>query len=378
MTQTGVYLLTTLPSGTQTADGFDFERIQSKSEGLAECYKSMIPTQLKFESLDSLMTLSDDLVRIDSSVGTVVRRLCNTWVDVNKEIQFNDKWNETDLTQFRWDEKKYPFTETAKVLTNRIYKDIQQIEVRLRDLVSKYQTTSRELAIEHKKETGTLLTRRLDSCVPDDVIVDTEYLMTVFVVISKQQHKEFLKIYDTLNEFVVCDSAIQVIVDNDFELYRVVIFRHALDDFKNECRTYHYSVREFKREVANIESAKSSLEESLESQKTTLIRYCEANFAHVLHAWFHMKILRLFTDSVLHYGLPTKYDLIVMRLKKRENKKLMKNLVGKRPTIGTEVNYLPTREDLGYDPEGADSTFPFVFTSVDIGYLVNPLLLVSR
>ena len=66
-------------------------------------------------------------------------------------------------------------------------KDIQQIEVKLRDLVSKYQTTQRELVIETKKESGTLLTRRLDSTIKPEHVVDSEFLVSVFVVIGKAQ-----------------------------------------------------------------------------------------------------------------------------------------------------------------------------------------------
>ncbi|ELP84678.1 vacuolar ATP synthase subunit C, putative [Entamoeba invadens IP1] len=378
MSQIGNYYLFTLPSGTNTADAFNFDRLQSKSEGMAECYKSVIPPQLKFETLDTLMTLSDDLVRMDVSVGTTVRRMCACWQETNKEVTFTDKWNETDLTQFRWDETKYPYTESAKVLTQRIYKDIQQIETKLRMFMSKYQTTIRELAIENKKESGTLLTRRLDSCVPDDVIVDSKYLVSVFVVVAKALKKEFLKNYELMNEFVVCDSAVLVVSDDDFDLFRVVIFKDFLNDFKSECREKHYTVREFKRETTSEADSKASLEESINNQKSKLIMYCETNFKHVLHAWFHLKILRLFTDSVLHYGLPTKYDLIVMRMKKREGKKLFKNLVGKRPSLGFELNYLPTRDDLGYEQEGVEQTFPFVFTLVDVGYLFNPSTLATR
>ncbi|KAL7712352.1 V-type proton ATPase subunit C [Entamoeba marina] len=346
MSRKGHYVLTTLPLGTQTADGYTFDFVQMKSEGHAECYKS-----------NSLMSLSDELVRIDTSVGGVVRRVCSIWLEVNKEITFDDKWGETDLTQFRWDEKKYPFTESAKVLTSRIYKDIQQIETRLREFLSRYQTTLRELAIENKKETGTLITRRLNNVVPDDIVLDTEYMQSVFVVITSQQHKEFKKSYETLCEYVVPESAIQVAAEDGYELYRVI---------------------NIKKEENDVNESKATLEESIENQKNTLIRYCEANFLHVLHAWFHLKVIRLFTDSVLHYGLPTKYELVVMKMKKPEPKRLMKSLVGKRPVDGFEVNYLPSHEDLGYDVDGAESMFPFVFTSVDVSYLFNPELLITR
>ncbi|KAL7721666.1 V-type proton ATPase subunit C [Entamoeba marina] len=358
MSRKGHYVLTTLPLGTQTADGYTFDFVQMKSEGHAECYKSSIPQQLKFESLDSLMSLSDELVRIDTSVGGVVRRVY--------------------LTQFRWDEKKYPFTESAKVLTSRIYKDIQQIETRLREFLSRYQTTLRELAIENKKETGTLITRRLNNVVPDDIVLDTEYMQSVFVVITSQQHKEFKKSYESLCEYVVPESAIQVAAEDGYELYRVIVFKKLIDDFRNGCREHHFTLREYKKEENDVNESKATLEESIENQKNTLIRYCEANFLHVLHAWFHLKVIRLFTDSVLHYGLPTKYELVVMKMKKPEPKRLMKSLVGKRPVDGFEVNYLPSHEDLGYDVDGAESMFPFVFTSVDVSYLFNPDLLITR
>jgi len=315
---------------------------------------------------------------MDTSVGNVIRRLCTIWVDVNDDLSFSEKWAETDITQFRWDDTKYPYSESAKTLSNRIFKDIQQIETRLRDLMSKYQQTLRQISIENKKEGGSLLTRKLDKIIEDEsILMDSEYMQSIFVVILKGQHKEFMKNYQTLCDYVVPESDILVKTDDDFELHRVIIFKKYLDDFKNGCREKHYNVREFVRDIEDVEISKNNLEEQVASQKSSLTRYCEANFKHVLHAWFHIKILRLFSDSVLHYGLPTKYDLVVLKIKK-DTKKMMKSIVGKRPSDGFEVNYMPTKDDLGYDPEGFDISFPFVFTSVNVAYLFDPSILLTR
>ena len=174
MGEVGHYFLFALPSEGGSVDGFTFSTLQARSEGLADSFQTTIPRGLKFDSLDGLMSLSDELLRIDTSVATVVRRLCTAWLDVAPDVNFMEKWRETDLTQFTWNERVYPFAESAKALTNRIYKDVQQTETKVRGMFSRYQSLTRELAVENKKESGTLVTRRLDSVVPDNVIFESE------------------------------------------------------------------------------------------------------------------------------------------------------------------------------------------------------------
>ena len=100
----------------------------------------------------------------------------------------------------------YQFAESAKALTNRIYKDVQQTETKVREMLSRYQSLTRELAVENKKESGTLVTRRLDNVVPDNVIFESEYMMSVFVV-PNEQKRAFLKSYEKVCEMVIPKSA---------------------------------------------------------------------------------------------------------------------------------------------------------------------------
>ena len=92
--------------------------------------------------------------------------------------------------------------------------------------------------------------------------------MSVFVVSPKAQKRAFLKSYEKVCEMVAPKTARALTPDADF-VYRVIVFRKLLDDFKNGCREHHFTTSKFTR-VAVDDSHRVSLEDAIEGQKKTL------------------------------------------------------------------------------------------------------------
>ena len=73
-------------------------------------------------------------------------------------------------------------------------------------------------------------------------VVDSENLMTLFVVVNKFGVKDWEGSYETLCDFIVPRSSRRVAEDNDYALMGVVLFRRVADVFKAAARARGFQV----------------------------------------------------------------------------------------------------------------------------------------
>ncbi|CAJ0763238.1 13554_t:CDS:2, partial [Entrophospora sp. SA101] len=55
---------------------------------------------------------------------------------------------------------------------------------------------------------------------------------------------------------------------------------------------------------------------------TSLLRLATMNFGEVFVSWVHLKILRVYVESVLHYGLPPDFMSAIIKPKSKMEKKI--------------------------------------------------------
>lgn len=97
----------------------------------------------------------------------------------------------------------------------------------------------------------------------------------------------------------------------DFEQGSVVDY---VEDFKSRAREKRFIVREFNFDStshASNEEAISQLEAEVDRLRIGLIRWCKAHFGETFIAWMHIKVIRVFVESVLRYGLPVNFVVIL-------------------------------------------------------------------
>jgi len=54
--------------------------------------------------------------------------------------------------------------------------------------------------------------------------------------------------------------------------------------------------------------------QQVEHVRASLVRWCRTNYGEVFTAWIHLKVVRLFVESVLRYGLPVDISAFVVRV----------------------------------------------------------------
>jgi len=140
---------------------------------------------------------------------------------------------------------------------------------------------------------------------------------------------------------VVPRSSQQIVTDDEFALFAVVIFRRVHDEFVQKCRENKYILRDFAYSEDNLKKQEEELSNADTTEKelwTELLRVSRTNFSEAYQILIHVKILRLFVESVLRYGLPANYLGLVIKPEPKGSKKALSVLT-------TQFAYLAPRSN---------------------------------
>mmetsp|Transcript_29338 Transcript_29338/g.82737 ORF Transcript_29338/g.82737 Transcript_29338/m.82737 type:complete len:370 (+) Transcript_29338:293-1402(+) len=316
--------------------------------------------ELRVGTLDSLMQLSDDLVKTSISLDGIVGKIRRTIVDVCGSpagaMQIDNTPVESYLTSFQWDEAKYPSRRSLTETVSKIQEEMMKLDDELKIRVSEYNTIKSSLQSAQRKNQGNLLVRDLNALVKAEHVVESENLTTLVVVFAKYSHNDWLANYETLTNFVVPRSSTVIQSDNDYIMCTVTLFRRIVDDFKQECRSRGFTVREFtfseeaqETQVSEFNNMKQEASMKMES----LSEWCQTAFGDAFSAWIHVCGVRLFTESILRYGLPPKFLPVLMKPAARREKQLRSSLSNVFGGQGSKYWKVEGKEDvnIGYDGE---------------------------
>ncbi|XP_074516405.1 V-type proton ATPase subunit C 1-B-like [Sebastes fasciatus] len=301
---------------------------------LASCCKFSIP-DLKVGILDSLLSMADDLSRLDTLTESVIKKTHQCMREVMEQsgdkVLENALANGVDLmsytTKFQWDKAKYPTALPLSSLADIIGKEVSQMETELKSRAAAYNSVKTSLQSLEKILAGTLQTRSLNDIVKKEDLVVSEYLTTLLVVVTRGSYRQWEETYESLSKFVVPRSSRKLYEDGMGAIFSVTLFKRAVCEFKAEAQESKFIVREY---IFDLE-AKQQQEMRQQSfhkkeQYGVFVRWLKVNFSSVFVAWIHLKALRVFVESVLRYGLPVNYQALVLHTDSKRSKKLREEL----------------------------------------------------
>jgi len=198
------------------------------------------------------------------------------------------------------------------------------------------------------------------------VLDDSEFMESVFVCVPRNQARNWMTDYERLSTMVVPRSAKLIAEDNDYQLYRVVIFKKVIDEFKRAARDKKYVVRDFVYDPKrNSQDERKKLEAEKERSKASLARWCKTNFGEAFEAWIHLKAIRVFVESVLRYGLPTNFQAMLLLPNKNRTKNLRKVLHDLYSHLTSKSVFSGKGET---ETEEDENFFPYVCLEVNLDY----------
>ncbi|KAH3864594.1 V-type proton ATPase subunit C 1-A-like [Dreissena polymorpha] len=309
----------------------------AKNNVLSTNYKFSLP-DLKVGTLDTLVGLSDDLGKLDIYCESITKKVAGYLGEVlddqRDKLQENLIANGVDLntylTRFQWDLAKYPIKQSLRNITEIISKQVSQIEADLRVKSTAYNNLKGSLQNLERKATGNLITRYLGDIVKKEhFVLDSEYLVTLLVVVQKSFLHDWKGKYESLTDMIVPRSSNTIYEDEENCLCTVTMFRRVEDEFRQKCRENKFVVRDFTYNADELEAGKNEikkLDADKKKQFGPLVKWLKVNFGECFTAWVHTKALRVFVESVLRYGLPVNFQAMLLLPQKKNHRRLREEL----------------------------------------------------
>jgi V-type H+-transporting ATPase subunit C len=292
------------------------------------------------------------------------------------------------IQQFAWDSAKYPNRRPLKELVSLIASGASAVEEELKQLSQSYGEKVQALQDVKRRKGGNLLSTDLNDVLTDEImrkikIVNTDYLKTVFVAVPKALQEGFESGYEKLGSDlvgyggpdwtrdptklgepvsfgpnvdrhkvrgspVVPGSKQKVFADEDSILYTITILRSQYEsgyyengefqqgvkvDFEEEfaktLRDKRFLVRDFEWDPTQASKSAMALEQlqvEVDGMKSALLRWCKNHFGDAFVAWMHIKVIRIFVESVLRYGLPVDFTAVLYKVHHDKEQSLIKSL----------------------------------------------------
>nr|XP_051683791.1 V-type proton ATPase subunit C 2 isoform X5 [Oryctolagus cuniculus] len=366
--------------------------VTSKSN-LSYNTKFAIP-DFKVGTLDSLVGLSDELGKLDAFAESLIKRMAQSVVEVledskgkvqenllaNGGLKEKMKCLKIDLTSFvthfEWDMAKYPAKQPLAGVVDTLAKQLAQIEADLKSRTAAYSALKTTLENLEKKSMGNLFTRTLSDIVcKEDFVLDSEYLITLLVIVPKPSYSQWQKTYESLSDMVVPRSTKLIAEDGEGGLFTVTLFRKVIDDFKVKAKENKFTVREFYYDETEIKREREEMSRLLSDKKQQygpLLRWLKVNFSEAFIAWIHIKALRVFVESVLRYGLPVNFQAVLLQPHKKSATKRLRevlNSVFRHLDQVAAASLLDASVEIPGLQLSNQDYFPYVYFHIDLGLL---------
>ncbi|KAG5648157.1 hypothetical protein DXG03_006111 [Asterophora parasitica] len=330
---------------------------QSKYTGLAQFE---IPS-FKTGTLDSLIALSEDIPKqetyftatVAKTVDTLRSLLNNDPAKLAQHVLIDEKSVDDYLLKgWKWDEGRYGVQKGLREIVDSLGKEMASIDNAMKAKLNNYNLVKGSLTQMQRKKMGNLSVRSLSDVVSkDDFVQDSEYLETLLVAVPRTLVKDWNVKYEHLTSMVVPRTSTPISSDDEYTLFNVVIFRRVHDEFVQACRENKFIVRDFVYSEDDLSKQREELDTADTTEKelwTELLRLSRTNFSESFQVLVHLKVVRLFVESVLRYGLPANYLGLVVKPDPKVTKKTFN-------VLQTHFTYLSPRSNRstnGKKPEG--------------------------
>ncbi|KAK9764090.1 Vacuolar ATP synthase subunit C [Basidiobolus ranarum] len=368
------YWLSSVPANGSKDSSF--QSLRTSLSEVAEISALELP-EFKIGTLDTLVVLSDDLIKYDQAFeATVVKMIDNLKallrgdsVQLEEALTVNEKPVDHFLKGFQWNSMKYRSDKPLKEIAELINQESSSLDSAMKSKMTQYNSVKGALTNIERKQTGNLAVRGLTDIVQrEHCVLDSEYLQTLFVAVPKNLYKEWDAKYETLTEMVVPRSSTKIAEDNDYGLFGVNVFQRVVNDFSLKCREEKFIVREFEYNEAQLEDDRKEYEETEASEREqwkSLLQWCKTSFGEVFSAWIHIKILRVFVESVLRYGLPLDYSAAMIKPKAKGDTKIRDLLLKKYASLGGSLGQEDGNDHLDEYQSLVDKDYtPFVLFTI--------------
>ena len=358
--------LVTVPVRGEIEHGDYFSSVKHKIKDDGCTVSRVIIPDLAVGTLDSLIRLSDDIVKSDAQIDNILKKIERIYMDtiashnkitmeygnkntlvsnnVAQKLRVKEQNIDEFIKSFAWDYARYPINRPLDALINDIQHIGSKVDDELKKLGMAYnERNNAHSALVRRRNTNFYTSDFEDIFMPVEVakfeFLDTEYLRTLVIVVPKSIEQDFLKGYSTTighdiasygdannrgaikGSPVVPDSAIKLKEDNDAIIYTITSLKgHSTTDIAGNNQYFDYIepikscfrerrmiIREFNYDSSKAGGLEKEIKKcttSLLDCSATIIQYCALHYSDIYSSIIHLKLIQAYIESVLRYSLP--------------------------------------------------------------------------
>ncbi|KAI0936091.1 hypothetical protein AcV5_004315 [Taiwanofungus camphoratus] len=331
-----------------------YEELSAKLSNSKAATASLAPLPVpsfKTGTLESLISLSEELPKHDAfftatvakTVDTLRNLLNNDPAKLAQHVRVNEQPVDAYLLRgWRWNEGRYGVERALRDMVDVLNKEMTSIDNVMKSKLNNYNLAKGSLVQMQRKKTGNMSVRSLADIVrKEHFIQDSEYLETLLIAVPKNLVKDWNAKYERLTPMVVPRSSTPIAADDEYALFAVVIFKKVHDEFLQKCRDNKYIARDFtySEDLLGKQREELALADTAEKELwTELLQLARTNFSEAFQILVHLKVLRLFVESVLRYGLPAGYAGLLVKPEPKATKRTLATLQTQFAYLGRRAN----------------------------------------
>ena len=318
---------------------------------LGSALRQILIPSLKVGTLDSLMEASDELAKLDPQLESTVLKLVSIMEEASQKPrsvvtilrinQSDEMGPDKFLKCFSWNAAQFDTKESIRVLIDKLGQVATAAEERVRSDLTAYTETRQKLQAAGRKNQGNLAIRPIRNDVESRMRskpLDTEFLVTLFVAVPISSQKDWEENYWSVNKFVCPKSSAVIAQDKEYILYSVVLFKKAVDDFKQDCRKRKYVVRDITGGDDVTQDEFKALQAKADQERNALMSLLAQQYSLCYAAWIHVKAVRVFVESMLKYGLPPRFVAVLLAVDSKKEEEIRKKLSHLYPDLASIGN----------------------------------------
>ncbi|PVU96050.1 hypothetical protein BB561_001420 [Smittium simulii] len=307
-----------------------------KTSAVPDIHLLEIP-EFKVGSLDTMLQSAEELQKLDTIYESYniklvenILKLSNIPKESYSEYFYVDECNITQyISKFQWDSAVYQTDGLVPDIIAKIDKEVNSIQTTLKNKLSNYAQLKSAISSENRKKVGNLSVKSLNGIVsPEHCVQGSEFFKTIFVAVPNNLEKYWINSYETMSQMVIPRSSKKIISDNEYSLFSAVLFNRVIGDFKTAAKEKKFIVRDYtfsEQADENEEELKAKIEEEQEAL-IQLIELLHSSFSDLFKVWMHIKVLRIFVESVLRYGLPSDFVSCILKVVAKDQSQVKNDL----------------------------------------------------
>lgn len=248
------------------------------------------------------------------------------------------------IKEFSWDDPKFPRSKGLMKIAEIIQSRVKSIDADIKQFMEDYGEVAGTLSTLVKNKGANFMTADMSEVIYQAVDEgrveasifirdDSTFLTNMLVVVPERKEREFLQNYvfeDEKNDTASVPGSAHFTGLQDAEgnkIFRVALF-HKFPEFNRPRTIGNFTCKQFEYNKEQYEKDQERIIELTKEKKELgekLLRRCHLTYSELFICCIHLKIMRVYIDGILRFGIPPTFTISILETH-GEERKIFKNM----------------------------------------------------